>query len=94
MNAKLDSVLSALGGVQAEVNALKNKAPALAPSSSSPMLPLPLPISQFAGTQLLQPQTPLQPQLHPSPSGDSQVLEAMKIMAAMTYMHSVGSFFR
>ena len=59
MTAKLDS---ALGGMQAEINALKSNAPAAALilSSNSPLSALPLPIGQFEGTQLLPPQTPLQ----------------------------------
>ena len=57
MTAKLDS---ALGGMQAEINALKSNAPALILSSNSPLSALPLPIGQFEGTQLLPPQTPLQ----------------------------------
>ena len=86
MTAKLDS---ALGGMQAEINALKSNAPALILSSNSPLSALPLPIGQFKGTQLLPPQTPLQ---LPAavPSRDSEV---MKVMVTMTYMHSVGSFF-
>ena len=57
VTAKLDS---ALGGMQSEINALKSNAPALILSSNSPLSTLPLPIGQFAGTQLLQPQTPVQ----------------------------------
>ena len=91
MTAKLDS---ALGGMQAEINALTSNAPALILSSNSPLsaLPLPINIGQFEGTQLLPPLTPLQ---LPAavPSRDSEVLEAMKVMVTMTYMHSVGSFF-
>ena len=89
MTAKLDS---ALGGMQSEINALKSNAPALILSSNSPLSTLPLPIGQFAGTQLLPPQTPVQ---LPVPSRDLQVLETMKVMATMMYMHSVaiGSFF-
>ena len=89
MTAKLDS---ALGGMQSEINALKSNARALILSSNSPLSTLPLPIGQFkfAGTQLLPPQTPVQ---LPVPSRDLQVLETMKVMATMTYMHSVGSFF-
>jgi len=49
MTAKLDS---ALGGMQAEINALKSNAPALILSSNSPLSALPLPIGQFAGTQV------------------------------------------
>ena len=85
--AKLDS---ALGVMQAEIYALKSNAPALILSSNSPLSALPLPIGQFAGTQLLPPQTPVQ---LPVPSRDSQVLEMMKVMGTMTYMYSVGSFF-
>ena len=84
--AKLDS---ALGVMQAEIYALKSNAPALILSSNSPLSALPLLIGQFAGTQLLPPQTPEQ---LPLPSRDSQVLEAMEVMAAMTYMHYVDSF--
>ena len=88
MPAKLDS---ALGGMQAEINALKSNAPALILSSNSPLSALPLPIGQFEGTQLLPPQT--QCNSDPVPSRDSQVLETMKVMATMMHMHSVGSFF-
>ena len=87
VTAKLDS---ALGGMQSEINALKSNAPALILSSNSSLSALPLPIGQFAGTQLLPPQTPVQ---LPVPSRDLQVLETMKVMGTMTYMHSVGSFF-
>ena len=89
MTAKLDS---ALGGMQAEMNALKSNAPALILSSNSPLSALTLPVGQFSGTQLLPPQTPVQLPV-PSIARDSQVLEMMKVMATMTYMHSVGSFF-
>ena len=89
VTAKSDS---ALGGMQAEINALKSNAPVLILSSNSPLSALPLPIGQFEGTQLLPPQTPLQ---LPAavPSRDSEVLEVMKVMEIITYMHSVGSFF-
>ena len=50
VTAKLDS---ALGGMQAEINALKSNAPALMLSSNSPLSALPLPIGQFTVTQLL-----------------------------------------
>ena len=81
---------SALGGMQAEINALKSNAPALILSSNSPLSALSLPIGQFAGTQCLPPKTLVQ---LPVPSRDLQVLKTMKVMATMTYMHSVGSFF-
>ena len=83
MTAKLDS---ALGGMQAEINALKSNAPVLILSSNSPLSALPLPIGQFEGTQLLPPQTPLQ---LPAavPSRDSEVLEVMKVSSNAPLSH-------
>ena len=92
MDSKLDSVLHAIRGMQAEINELKTTSAHKPCNDAAQMMPLQLP--QFlSGTQPLGPPNCNTQQ---NSSGSSEVLQAMKLMAAMTYMtsvHYVGNFF-
>ena len=87
LNAKLHSVLTCIGGLQAEINALKNASANSATSANAQ------PLSAFAsGMPFFPPVAQLQQRS--SENSNSEVNEAMKLMAATTYMSSVQNFFR
>jgi DNA mismatch repair ATPase MutL len=82
IHAKLDSIVTAIGGMQQQINALKSEA---AENTA---------VSQFAsggGVPFVLPTPPAQPQ----PQGQSsEVLQAMKMMTGVMFMSTVRDFFR
>ena len=93
---KIDTVLNALGGMQMQIDALKQTA-----SNSSAN------VQNNDANLMLQNSPPMLAPLSflqqvPSAAGPAQqgrsegseVLQAVKVMAAVTYMQSVHSFFR
>ena len=92
----MDTVLNAIGGMQAQIDALKrtaSKSSMNMENNAENVLPLhPLPIPGMLSA--LQPvPAAIGPSLRGRSEG-SEVLQAVKMMAAITYMQSVQSFFR